>query len=224
MQLGIVVMWFYQYRYPHHKDKTISLTSCGYDRNLYSCMLVLLKLGPGFFRIVLQVREDLNDALLMFCQAYFFERLQECRSTYRPSYGGSLSDLLLKINQAKRDSLLVGSVPSTTSREVIISDTDTDPACQDYAVCPVNCLRTKGQFTYDITTDSKDFSDLNQYRVSSLELEVSKIWNTKIHQRDKGLLCLTSSRKHSLYGHRYQQWTEVKICGAIYLCSNQESQ
>lgn len=46
-------------------------------------------------------------------QAYFYEKLEECHDGYKPSFGGSMTELLLKINAAQRDDLLVESPPST---------------------------------------------------------------------------------------------------------------
>ncbi len=56
------------------------------------------------------VRIDLNDVLIQFCRAHFYEKLQECKDSYKPSFGGTLSDLLIRINNAKRDDILTGNL------------------------------------------------------------------------------------------------------------------
>ncbi len=57
------------------------------------------------------VRIDLNEALLQFCQAYFYENHRECSEEATPAFGGSLGDLLQKIQAARNDSML-GEVSS----------------------------------------------------------------------------------------------------------------
>merc|ERR1712224_1046346 len=100
---------------------------------------------------MLDVRLDLNDGLLMFCQAFFYENLYECKSSYEPSFGDSLTDLLLKINAARADSLLIdGPVASTASRTVVIQDNDHDPACNDAKACPINYFRNHGSLLYEV--------------------------------------------------------------------------
>ena len=51
------------------------------------------------------VRIALNEVLLQFCQAYYYENLYNC--PYMPEFGGSLLDLLLKINSAAEDTFLL---------------------------------------------------------------------------------------------------------------------
>ncbi len=54
------------------------------------------------------VRIDLNEALLQFCQAYFYENHRECSENTKPEFGKDMVDLLLKILSARNDDLLVG--------------------------------------------------------------------------------------------------------------------
>merc|ERR1712038_1208742 len=118
------------------------------------------------------VRADLNDALLMFCQSYFYENLYECKDSYKPSFGGSLNDLLLKINAARRDELLIpGAAPSSASRILTIKDSDLDPDCEDAAVCPVNYFRKNRVLVYTLPIDQPQLSDLDKYMVSEIILD-----------------------------------------------------
>lgn len=48
--------------------------------------------------LTLDVQNDLNQVLLTFCQAYFFETLDECSASIKPSFGDSLTQLLLKVS------------------------------------------------------------------------------------------------------------------------------
>ena len=43
------------------------------------------------------IRMDLNECLEMFCQAYFYENLYECKDAYKPRFGGELNELLLQV-------------------------------------------------------------------------------------------------------------------------------
>ncbi len=113
------------------------------------------------------VRIALNEALLYFCQAYFFEKLQECKSSYAPAFGGSLSDLLIKISLAQRDDLLDQDPPSSTHRIVTITDEDTDPECADATKCPINYFRNNRILYFNLPTDHRELIDLHKYRLGT---------------------------------------------------------
>lgn len=70
----------------------------------------------------LDVTVDLNEILVQFCLAFFYENLTPCKENFLPSYQESLSQLLLKINTAKRDGLYIADVTSTVSRTVVLND------------------------------------------------------------------------------------------------------
>ena len=104
-------------------------------------------------------------------QAYFYENLRVCKDSYTPSFGGSLNDLLLKINSARRDDLLLpGNAPSTASRFVNIRDLDTNPNCTDAKVCPLNYFRKNRVFVYTLPIDHPDLVDLDKYKVAEILL------------------------------------------------------
>ena len=104
-------------------------------------------------------------------QAYFYENLHQCKESYKPSFGGSLNDLLLKINAARRDDLLIpGNAPSTASRFVHIKDSDTNPNCTDAKVCPLNYFRNNRIFVYSLPIDHPDLVDLDKYKVAEILL------------------------------------------------------
>jgi hypothetical protein len=107
---------------------------------------------------------DINNILFSFCQAYFYETLTECSSAMRPSFGGTLSQLLSKVNRALQDSLLSDSTPSTVSRFVTITD-------EDCSNCPIASLRETGVMYYSLTTDNTALSDLSTYRVRTIFLQ-----------------------------------------------------
>jgi len=120
------------------------------------------------------IRIDLNYLLHEFCQAYFYENLEECKPTYQPSFGGSLSNLLLKISAARRDALLSGNgLASTVVRSIKIVDTDTDPSCLDSKVCPINFFRKNRALMTTIKADDQQFADLAMYKVTEMKLEVN---------------------------------------------------
>lgn len=120
------------------------------------------------------IRIDLNNILHKFCQAYFYDNLVECKPTYKPSFGGSLSTLLLKISAARRDALLNGdSIPSTVMRSIRLVDNDTDPACLDVNVCPINFFRKNRALVFTIDTNHRQFSDMALYSVAEIKLEVN---------------------------------------------------
>ncbi len=58
----------------------------------------------------------------------------------------------------------LGSPPSTVSRFITISDTDTDPHCRDSTVCPINYLRKERVLILNIPTDHHELQDLDKYR------------------------------------------------------------
>ena len=104
-------------------------------------------------------------------QAYFYENLHVCKDSYTPSFGGSLNDLLLKINSARRDDLLIpGNAPSTASRFVNVRDSDTSPNCTDAKVCPLNYFRKNRVFVYTLPIDHPDLVDLDKYKVAEILL------------------------------------------------------
>jgi hypothetical protein len=119
------------------------------------------------------VRVDLNDALVQFCQAYFYETLEECGDAYKPSFGGDMTQLLMKINEASRASLLDDDIPSTLSRIIRITDTDTDLECNDATVCPINYFRKHRLLYFPLPTNHPELSDLHKYRVAEIQLEVT---------------------------------------------------
>ncbi|CAD5124777.1 DgyrCDS13040 [Dimorphilus gyrociliatus] len=116
------------------------------------------------------IRLDLNEALITFCRAFFYENLGNCRAHYRPQFGGSLSDLLLRINAARRDALFLPDAPSTVRREIVIKDTDNDPDCTDSEACPLNYLKKNRQIIWTLPTNHQAISDLFKYRVAEIRL------------------------------------------------------
>ncbi len=67
------------------------------------------------------VRLDLNEALLLFCRAYFYENLAECKPSYRPAFGEGMTNLLLRINSALRDGMFTGKWLATVSSIVALN-------------------------------------------------------------------------------------------------------
>ena len=119
-----------------------------------------------------EVAADLNEALLVFCQVYFFENLKKCGSSYRPSFGGNLNQLLHKINRAQRSSLIHATVPSTTTRTIEITNKDNSTDCEDVEVCPITYLRHHGEFLYEVPLVHPQLTDLNQFRVATVVVNV----------------------------------------------------
>ena len=66
----------------------------------------LHKLKVAMNDVTFDVRLQLNDVLVQFCEAYFFERLQQCPPEATPNFSGSLSDLLRRIAAARRSAVL----------------------------------------------------------------------------------------------------------------------
>lgn len=116
------------------------------------------------------VRLDLNEALITFCRAFFYENLGTCRNHYKPQFGGDLSSLLLRINAARRDALFLPDAPSTVRREVIIKDIDKDPNCTDSQECPINYLKKNRQIIWNLPLNHNSISDLFKYRVAEIKL------------------------------------------------------
>lgn len=76
---------------------------------------------------VFDITMDLNEILMQFCMAYFYETLEPCNANLRPTYRESMKDLLLKINTAKRDGLYIPDVTSTVSRALVLRDAGYTP-------------------------------------------------------------------------------------------------
>lgn len=140
---------------------------------------------------VLDVTVDLNEILIQFCLAYFYETLQPCKDNLRPSYQESMKELLLKINIAKRDGLYIADVTSSVSRSLILKDANdnvprpdafivtntyeaddenTTLICEDQAVCPVTYFNNHKTLVISLNTNHPEFSDLHKYRVDEIFL------------------------------------------------------
>ena len=106
-----------------------------------------------------------------YYQAYFHENLRPCNDSYKPSFRGSLNDLLLKINSTRRDNILIpGNAQFTVSRYINVIDSDTDPNCVDAKVCPLNYFRKHRIFVYTLPIDHPDLVGLEKYRVTEILL------------------------------------------------------
>ncbi|CAD5124776.1 DgyrCDS13039 [Dimorphilus gyrociliatus] len=115
-----------------------------------------------------EVRLDLNAILIQFCRAYFYENLQVCKDSSRPNFGESLSQLLLRINAARRDGLLLPDSPSTINR--IVKLTDKPGQCSEAQDCPLKFLKRERAILYTINTNRPELNDLHKFRVSELEI------------------------------------------------------
>ena len=85
-----------------------------------------------------------------------FSHRQECGANYKPSFGGSLTVLLTKLNQARRDGIFDPDIPSTVSRTVYITDTDTDPGNENLLLCPLSShieRKLRGRITLNYTEE-----------------------------------------------------------------------
>ena len=123
-----------------------------------------------------------TGTFFFYHQAYFYENLLPCNDSYKPSFRGSLNDLLMKINSASRDDLLIpGNAPSTTSRYVHVEDSDTDPSCVDAKVCPLNYFRKHRIFVFTLPMEHPDLVDLENYRVTEILLNFAVSVMTSSH-------------------------------------------
>jgi len=116
------------------------------------------------------VRLDLNNVLFSFCQAYFYENLEPCKDEYKPSFGGSLSELLNRINRARMDSLAIPRPPSTVVKMVRIQDTNTNSSCFDSLDCPIQSFQTNKYLDFKLLNSHPAFKYLDRYKVSEIEL------------------------------------------------------
>jgi hypothetical protein len=108
-----------------------------------------------------------------FFQAYFYENLEVCPADIRPSFGGSLSDLLNKVSKAMEDALLVNTPPSTVNRQVVIHSNDSCPSCL------IQEFRDTGFLQYQLDVDNTALSDLSMYRVRTIFLDfIGAVKNT----------------------------------------------
>jgi len=140
---------------------------------------------------MLDVSLDLNEILLQFCQAYFFENLRDCGPTYRPMFGGSMSDILLKINAAEHDALYSHDIVSSVSRSAVLVDKDATPECSDQFTCPIKYLNKERHLILTISPNHTDFSDVQKYRVKEISLKLknlnSGLTRMKFYLRNTGL-------------------------------------
>ena len=98
--------------------------------------------------------------------------MEECQSDVKPSFGGSLSDLLIKINSALMDSMLSQRPPSTVRRQVLVRDiTDPSDKCLDPVMCPIRTFRQRGSMQFTIDVNHPDFAGFSVYRVSEMRFE-----------------------------------------------------
>jgi hypothetical protein len=117
------------------------------------------------------VRMDLNEALLQFCQAYFYENHMECSDEARPEFGGDLGSLLNKIQAARNDSMLEESIPPSVDIAIVMTDTNTDPECSDVTQCPVNYLRNHRVLHYKMPINHTEFQGYERCRINEIELD-----------------------------------------------------
>lgn len=118
------------------------------------------------------IRIDLNEALVTFCEAYFYENQSPCNPNYRPQFGGSLTELLLRINAARRDAMFISTHFSFVSREVVIKNTkNNDTECTDSLICPINYLKKNQQIIWNLPLNHENLLDLYKYRVAEISLK-----------------------------------------------------
>lgn len=118
-----------------------------------------------------EVRLDLNAILIQFCRAYFYENLQACKSSSRPHFGESLSNLLLRVNAARRDGLFLPNPPSTINR--VLNLVDKPGNCEEMEDCPIKSLKENRGFQLVIDTNRPELQDLNKFRVAELEVKIN---------------------------------------------------
>lgn len=142
-----------------------------YLNNLKKGLISQNEMRARMIQQTYDIRIDLNEALVTFCEAYFYENLSPCSSNYRPQFGGSLSDLLLRINAAKGDALFISAAPSTVMRTVIIKNIFRDPFCLDSHICPISYLKRYRQILWNLPLYYKPLIDLYKYRVTEIQLD-----------------------------------------------------
>jgi hypothetical protein len=118
------------------------------------------------------LRVDINDLLLDFCNLFYYENQAECPTATRPWFDGSMEQVLLRLSSAASHLLWSSGVPGTLCRPLIITDSDTDPDCFDMEFCPVNVFRKTRMFRYQLPKDKPEISDIDRYRVGRIHIDV----------------------------------------------------
>ena len=105
-----------------------------------------------------ELAQKLNDVIILFCQAYMFERLDECPDNIKPKFGGTLSELMDRIDDAKEHRLTTGLALSTANfkKDVVDLDNDQGTSCRQAAVngafpdCPVTYFCQNKALAYEV--------------------------------------------------------------------------
>ena len=97
------------------------------------------------------LEEEANDVLLIFCQSYFYNTLQECPDKIKPIYEPGLEKLLIRITRARQLNVEFVKLGEPTQRTLYIKNKNTMDNCTDVKACPVNYMKHNKEFTYQVS-------------------------------------------------------------------------